>query len=719
MDALVAVRRRIAQAITGRAAHVEPTLGEVTLRPHQVDATSRLLRALHAHGGALLADAPGLGKTYVALAVARAYGSALVVAPAALRAQWLRSAALAAVRIEWCSLETLSRRSVESSTSLLVVDEAHHLRNARTHRYANAAALAVGKRVLLLSATPIHNRATDREALFALFLGAAAGALPERTLASMVVRREADPALLPRRTAVRWLRPAAAPRIGALLRALPPALPAADGRAAAALVRLSLAHAWSSSVAALDATLRRAIHHAGAIDDALAAGRWPTRSELRAWVISADSSQLAFAALMAEPTGADLANARAVLTHHVAALHALRLLTARARDPDTESRAALLHRVLQRHRTATVVAFARYADTIDTLWRALRNECGVVALTSRGVRSAGGGLTRRDVLEMLAAPPRRDGIAPLRLVLSTELMGEGLDLPAVSVVVHLDQPWTPAQLDQREGRATRFGSPHASVAVYAVRPPYGAARLLGLANRLEVKRSAMDAGLAAGSARESLLSLVRPWLDARGGGAHVAAVGCAVTGWVAAVCDAAGRDRVIAMEGGAMVGDDRHLARLLGEAAHGLAATPCPMRLRAARHAISQWLRVDASTHLARAQDGESAARAAVARRFDEAVRQLPLHQRSQRGARVAAARAKVRGLRGAGAERLLAAAARCETDSAMLEAIDAISTMEGVETTDALDPIAAAAECGVRTSRHSALQRSSRLVALLLLIAA
>src|SRR3989442_11774483 len=59
------------------------------LAPHQVPAAERLVGILARHGGALLADAVGLGKSYVALAVALALGEpfALVV-PAVLVQQW-------------------------------------------------------------------------------------------------------------------------------------------------------------------------------------------------------------------------------------------------------------------------------------------------------------------------------------------------------------------------------------------------------------------------------------------------------------------------------------------------------------------------------------------------------------------------------------------------------------------------------------------------------
>lgn len=699
MDALVAVRRRIAEAILGAMpdADVDARLGDVQLRPHQVDAVRRLRMALQSYGGALLADAPGLGKTYVALALARECGGAVVIAPAALRAQWMRAAAHAAVRVEWWSLEQLSRRPVASVASLLVVDEAHQLRNPRTRRYASAAALAVGKRVLLLSATPVHNRAEDRDALLALFLGPAAGTSPAHVLAQIIVRREADAALLPRRRPVRWLTPPPGPDVSTSLRTLPSPLPAADGREAVALMRLTLAHAWSSSIAAFDATVRRALHHAAAIDDALAEGRWPTRRELRAWVTTADSSQLAFAALVAAPADGDCAHARTMLARHVRALRSLRIQLANAREDDAAARAALLRRVLTAHPGATVIAFSRYAGTVDALWSTLRFDAGVVAITARGVRSVGGGLRRQDVLAALASRAVQDARVPLRLVLSTDLLGEGLDLLAASVIVHLDQPWTPARLDQREGRAMRLGSPHEAVTTYAVRPPHGAARLLSLATRLTHKRAAMDASVAAGGGRERLLSLLRPWLAVPSGGARLASVRAGMDGWVAVLRDASGRERVLVDGNGVVVEDDATLLDVLEHVERGTMASPSARCADQARRRIRRWLRAEGAAVLLHTHGGEGVSRAVIARRLDAALRAAPLNQRAALQTRIVAALARVASMRGAGSERALAAAAKRATVPELLDAVESVSA-----TPHDKGPVA----------------RGSRLLALLLLVA-
>ena len=119
------------------------TVGQIALHAHQRRAAARILTLLRAYGGALLADATGLGKTFVALAVADSVERILIIAPASLRDGWRRSAALAGIQASFVSLERLSRgmASPMRDPELVIVDEAHHLRNARTKRYSAVAAL--------------------------------------------------------------------------------------------------------------------------------------------------------------------------------------------------------------------------------------------------------------------------------------------------------------------------------------------------------------------------------------------------------------------------------------------------------------------------------------------------------------------------------------------------------------------------------------------------
>src|SRR3989441_10371289 len=147
------------------------------LAAHQRPAAERLAAILDRYGGALLADAVGLGKSYVALAVALACGEPFsLVVPAVLVPQWqalLAQHNAAAPIITHESLSTGDYRHLPPSNTpyrLLVVDEAHRFRNPDTRRYRALAQLVVGARVLLVTATPVHNRLADLCHLFRLFL---------------------------------------------------------------------------------------------------------------------------------------------------------------------------------------------------------------------------------------------------------------------------------------------------------------------------------------------------------------------------------------------------------------------------------------------------------------------------------------------------------------------------------------------------------------------
>lgn len=96
----------------------------------------------------------------------------------------------------------------------------------------------------------------------------------------------------------------------------------------------------------------------------------------------------------------------------------------------------------------------------------------------------------------------------VRLLLTTDLLAEGVNLQDAGVVVHLDQPWTPTAIAQREGRITRIGSLHTEVHAYTLRPPGGGAALLAIASRLRRKARAALVVLAPDATPAPALQLV-------------------------------------------------------------------------------------------------------------------------------------------------------------------------------------------------------------------
>ncbi|MEP6833806.1 MAG: DEAD/DEAH box helicase [Gemmatimonas sp.] len=533
-----------------------PNLGPITLRDHQVDALLRLRTAIRQFGGALLADEVGLGKTYVALALAREYETVHILAPATLLPMWRSSIAIAECKnATIVSLHRLSREAISTQVtadrSLVIVDEAHHLRTRSTARYQNAVAFTAHRDVLLLTATPVHNRASELRALLALFLGQRVDALDNTTLAQCVIRRTANDAGAINIPSVLEHPPHRMPdnhMVLECLLTLPPPLPVHSGAAASALVRLGLLRAWCSSDAALSDSIRRRQLRGEALLHSLAHGRYPTQRELQSWIIGSDSVQLGFPELLVATASADTAEMLKTLLAHLDGLQSLLQLHTRTSIADAR-RTELLRSLVgtetltmplsptrvERVETldhnapapAAIVAFSQFASTVRSLHRALCDLSGIAMLTSEGGRIASGAIDRHELIASFA--PTAHGRPPprpqerIRLLITTDLLAEGVNLQDAGVVVHLDLPWTHALRQQRVGRLARMGAAHPIVHVHTFEPPMGADAILRVVAALERKaglhrefvgenlRSSTESGAQALSGADAATELRAHW----------------------------------------------------------------------------------------------------------------------------------------------------------------------------------------------------------------
>lgn len=163
---------------------------ELNLTAFQRDGAFRALRLLKANGGVLVADEVGLGKTFIAAELIRRATEeqrqrVLVLAPAALKeSMWepflnrrgfsrrVQCQSYDELRLAWQRDESTTRRDLDDY-ALVIVDEAHNLRNPRAQRTETVAALVGGehpKQVVLLTATPVNNSLGDLSALVSLFI---------------------------------------------------------------------------------------------------------------------------------------------------------------------------------------------------------------------------------------------------------------------------------------------------------------------------------------------------------------------------------------------------------------------------------------------------------------------------------------------------------------------------------------------------------------------
>ncbi|MDQ6887432.1 MAG: DEAD/DEAH box helicase [Gemmatimonadota bacterium] len=701
-------------------------LREIRLQPHQRDAIARLRGALAREGGALLADEVGLGKTFVAAALMAEARSAAVLAPAALRSMWSDALERAGITAPVTSYESLSRGRLPPPAELVVLDEAHHARTPATRRYRAIAELASHSRVLLLSATPIHNSPRDLAALLALFLGARAWTLDDAGLAHHVIRRERGDVSgwtsIPTTQELRWLPVGNdAPLLEELL-ALPSPLPPSDGGVAGALLVWSLVRQWASSHGALAAALRRRLARALSLGAALEAGRHPSRLELTAWSHADDALQLAFPELVSSPTRASRELLETVRNQEKALRSILPRVTADAPRMDG-LRARSLRDVRERHPGEKIVAFTHSSDTLSAIYGQMRSDPGVAALDGDGALVAGGTLTRRDAIRRFA--PIGSGACPapraesIDLLLATDLLSEGVNLQDASVVVHLDLPWTPARLEQRVGRARRMGSEHPRVAVYALAPPASVELLLGVERRLREKLAAasrvvgslgsilppaIDRGTLPGEGeaqkRERLRRVIGAWRSSEGEdrpsrvGMLVAGVRSARSGFLALVI---GRDGAVLI--GALdeaVGDSSQMLLDVIEVADGAEVEIPATAIDRALNRLRAW----AAQRDGAVASGRSHSIAAPGRR--EAIRRLariashaPFHRRAGIAAMVQQGRRIATAPFGIGAERVLDELATTRIpDEAWLRALTAFGQLHappGDQAEEAASPTVAA----------------------------
>lgn len=490
------------------------------LIPHQVRAFTRINAIVGRHGGAVLADAVGSGKSYVALAVAHAAAAPLaLVVPAVLAGQWhaLLDSLRFDARIETHEQLSRGRRSLRTLApgSFVIVDEAHHFRNPDTRRYGALARLVVNSRVLLVTATPVHNHPADLLHLLRIFLrddALVAFGVPSLSVAARDARVEpAVHAALARIVVARSRQRVTATRTGrfperdeaTVIRAAPAeagTLSALiDGvqrlrpPAAAALHRLTLLCRLASSVPALRQSLRRYEAFRTLAQEASRAGRsLSSRDFRRVFAMDDDADlQLAFLPLLLE-TGVATADDAEDLSL------ARRLLEGARTGPDPKATA--LARLLEACQGKTIV-FVAAAATLKHLRRTLPRSLRVGTVCGSAGWLGVDRVSRFDVLAAFA--PRSLGVAPppereaVEVLLATDLIGEGLNLHDARRVIHYDLPWSPARLAQRVGRIDRLASPHARVETVTFLPDDALAEAQDVAARLAAKVAMQVRGGAA------------------------------------------------------------------------------------------------------------------------------------------------------------------------------------------------------------------------------
>lgn len=140
---------------------------------YQLDAVVQARKILETYNGVFISDVVGLGKTYISAMLAKELpkGKKLIICPPVLVDYWkevLLEFDVAAEVESLGKLEKILDKGVDKF-KYIFIDEAHRFRNQGTESFSNLHKICYGKKVVLISATPINNYSSDIENQLYLF----------------------------------------------------------------------------------------------------------------------------------------------------------------------------------------------------------------------------------------------------------------------------------------------------------------------------------------------------------------------------------------------------------------------------------------------------------------------------------------------------------------------------------------------------------------------
>ncbi|MBE3596189.1 MAG: DEAD/DEAH box helicase [Hydrogenibacillus sp.] len=415
-----------------------PTL---RLYPHQIETAQKVI--LEMHGRALLADEVGLGKTIEAGLIFKEYlirglvKKALILVPSSLALQWQRElwqkfqipAAIVKKAHMWethdiviASLDLAKREPHKSAVlkqtyDLIIVDEAHKLKNPRTanHQFVKA---ITKKFCLLLTATPVQNEIKELYNIISLLSPGHLGTEDDFSRTYVAGRRavknaEALKSAL-RLVMIRNRRKESAVELPERHVVTVPIRLSREERRFYDAVSNFIVREYT----------RRGIHYGFAL------------ITLKRELTSSRDAVYKSLIRLYEKLPQD-----APLAAEIAELARL------GREIRTHSKLKALIELI-REIDGKIVVFTEFHGTLFFLQKAL-GEAGITSVLYRG----GYGQNKKDWMRELFE-------TKAQVLLATDAGGEGINLQFAHHLINYDLPWNPLKLEQRIGRVHRIGQKH-------------------------------------------------------------------------------------------------------------------------------------------------------------------------------------------------------------------------------------------------------------------
>lgn len=139
-----------------------------------------------------------------------------------------------------------------------------------------------------------------------------------------------------------------------------------------------------------------------------------------------------------------------------------------------------------------VLVFSESKETVDHLQAELDKHFpgSVLSYSSHGGAFAGtthNGEYLREVIKANYQPKYSDPRDDVQILLTTDVLAEGINLHRSNIIINYDLPWNPTRVLQRVGRVNRVGTLHKQVYVFNIFPTAQSDAHLGLENNIKGK----------------------------------------------------------------------------------------------------------------------------------------------------------------------------------------------------------------------------------------
>ena len=471
---------------------------------------------MQAHRAVLLCEATGTGKTYVACALAQSIQTTehlpcIIVAPAHLISQWRDITNVFQLQCRFYSYQAASLGKIPNQTqeTLWIIDEAHYLKNRVTQRYRALLSLTFAHRICLITATPVSMGFQDLYAL-ASFCGFpndmpqpapnairafALAIMPQSYVQPLTI--DANPNIIPAN--LLYTITPDEPKLAQLLDEISKiSWIAADENGACVqtdIVAQILMHRLLSHRYACLQTLRRIARY---YKQKHPSNQLLSRNQFRNLFGLEGNQQLLPFTDYAYGISLDARNQKALESARYHIEQALTLLESICQTADGKLE-CIRNELLKTAPDQRIVLFTQYAETAHYYAQHLQLEMPVALVTAQGAWYNNHQISTEIVLDMFnpdkALPQwwEQTGFAPARIMICTDALSCGHNFHRANAIIHLDYPWNPTTLHQREGRILRRGQSSPQIRTFCPRLTHAPRIILAceseLIHRLSIRQS--------------------------------------------------------------------------------------------------------------------------------------------------------------------------------------------------------------------------------------